>query len=474
MKKELFYDEIADNFDSIMNMYDTNRRIEVIFDDFLGVDDLSGKSLLDAGCGTGWFTKKAIERGAKVTSVDISNKLIYVTLKKNPKTNPVIASILDLPFESNSFDYVISSDVIEHTSDPYEATLELIRVLKPEGKLCVTVPNKTFWYFSLVIANLFKLRKYQGFEKWVRFKVFKDFLSNNGIAVLSYKGIHLYPFVVPCLTSTLYKLDKKLENSLGAFMVNIAAYGVKKNNEPEILRHFPKNRIPLPIGTEKVFLNIYSSNRNGQTTGSLLSRKMETWMHKKIAEDCCGVDKKDITTLEIGAGTLNQLEYELPVGPYDIVEPCKKFYYESPYLNKIRNIFNNIDKVPSSYKYDRITSVATFEHICNLPQLISKCGLLLTSNGTLRVAIPSEGTILWKLGWKLTTGLECRIRYNLDYGILIRNEHVNTAVEIEKLLKYFFRNVEHKVFGISKRFSFYQFYSCKMPRLDRCRNILFK
>lgn len=55
MDKQGFYDSIADDFDSIMNMYDTERRIEVIFRDFLGGEDLKNKTLLDAGCGTGLF-----------------------------------------------------------------------------------------------------------------------------------------------------------------------------------------------------------------------------------------------------------------------------------------------------------------------------------------------------------------------------------------------------------------------------------
>ena len=473
MKKEFFYDEIAGDFDSIMNMYDTNRRIGVIFEDFLVVDDLSGKSLLDAGCGTGWLTKKAIEKGAKVTSVDISSKLVDITLKKNPKTTPVISSILDLPFDSNSFDYVISSDVIEHTPDPYEATIELIRVLKPGGKLCITVPNRSFWYFSLIFARLFKLRKYQGFENWVRFNSFRNFLSNNGITILSYKGIHLYPFVVPCLNSMLYKLDKKFENALGNFMVNIAAYGVKQNNGPNWLTSFPKNRCPVLKESIEIYSTIYKSNRKGQTKASSLSQKMESWMHRQVAKDCLKKSDKT-TTLEIGAGTLNQLRYEMPFAIYDIVEPNKGFYEDSPEINKVRNIYDDISKVPIRHKYDRITSVATFEHICNLPEVLAYCGFLLAPNGVLRIAIPSEGTFLWALGWKLTTGLECRIKYGLDYGELIRNEHVNTAKEIEQLLNYFFKEVECKVLGISKNFSFYQFFLCKSPRVDRCHNILSK
>jgi len=228
MNKENFYNSIADDFDNIMNMYDTNRRIEVIFNDFLGSENLKDKLLLDAGCGTGLFTKKAIEREAKVTSIDIAPKLVELTKKKNPATNAIEASLLELPFADNTFDYVISSDVIEHTSNPYNATKELIRVLKPEGKICITVPNRTFWYFSVKIANFLKIRDYQGFENWVHFKEFRQFLIQNNIHIATYKGIHLFPFVFSFLNPLLYKIDKKTDKKFGILMVNIAAYGTKK------------------------------------------------------------------------------------------------------------------------------------------------------------------------------------------------------------------------------------------------------
>lgn len=226
--KNTFYDTIADDFDGIMNMYDTNRRVEVIFKDFLGSEDLKGKTLLDGGCGTGWFTKKAIEQGAVVTSVDIAEKLTAITKQKNPETTVITCSILELPFADNTFDYVISSDVIEHTPDPLKGTNELIRVLKPGGKLCITVPNRSFWYFSLVLANFLGLRKYNGYENWQYYRRYKRFLLSRDLEIITYKGIHLYPFVIGVLNKLLYRMDKLCENKLGIFMVNIAAFAKKK------------------------------------------------------------------------------------------------------------------------------------------------------------------------------------------------------------------------------------------------------
>ena len=47
----------------------------------------------------------------------------------------------------------------------------------------------------------------------------------------------------------------------------------------------------------------------------------------------------------------------------------------------------------------------TFEHLEDLPRITEKCRELLKKNGTLQIAIPCEGELAFKLGWKLTTGL---------------------------------------------------------------------
>jgi len=105
-------------------------------------------------------------------------------------------------------------------------------------------------------------------------------------------------------------------------------------------------------------------------------------------------------------------------------------------------------------KYERITSIATFEHIIDLPDVVAKAATLLhEKRGHLRVAIPNEGTLLWKLGTKFT-GFEFRKKYGLDYQVLMQYEHINSAREIEQVLKYFFRNVRRSVFGLSKTLRF--------------------
>ncbi|HYD80937.1 MAG TPA: methyltransferase domain-containing protein [Paucimonas sp.] len=240
----------------------------------------------------------------------------------------------------------------------------------------------------------------------------------------------------------------------------------------EAFSQFPKVRPHLPKEIEEIYATHYKSNREGGTAAASLSQRLEAWMHKKVAADVAARPQSGKSTLEIGAGTLNQLQYEPDVGIYDIIEPFKELYSGSPQLPRIRSIYTDIAEVPADRRYDRITSVATFEHILNLPEVVARAALLLAPGGTLRTAIPSEGTVLWTLGWKLTTGLEFRMKYGLDYGQLMRHEHVNQAREIREVLAYFFDDVDGACFGVANALSLYQFYSCSRPNIDKCRAYL--
>jgi hypothetical protein len=240
-----------------------------------------------------------------------------------------------------------------------------------------------------------------------------------------------------------------------------------------MFEQYPKTRPPLPQAIQDIYASQYKANRDGATNAASLAQKMEAWLHRRVADDLVdGTAGQKTATLELGAGTLNQLAYEPASPAYDIVEPFTSLFEGSPLLARVREVYADIAAVPVSQRYDRITSIAVLEHVCNLPELVARAGLLLADGGSFRASIPSEGTLLWTLGWRLTTGLEFRLRHGLDYGLLMKHEHVNTAHEIETVLAYFFDQVQCQVFGLNKAISFYRFYDCKHPNLDRCRYYL--
>jgi hypothetical protein len=243
-------------------------------------------------------------------------------------------------------------------------------------------------------------------------------------------------------------------------------------NAKKWLDMFPKKRQELPEVYKLIYEEHRINNREGRTNVSSLSMKMEKWLHRIVASDV--KNKKDnISTLEIGAGILNQLPYEPNIVDYDIIEPFDHFYKNSKFLSRIKNIYSDIREIKSDKKYMRITSVATFEHIVNLPEVVAMAVLLLDEKGSLRVSIPNEGTILWRFG-TMITGIEFKKKYNLNYKTIMKYEHVNSANEIENVLKYFFKKTTIKVLGINRSFAFYRFISCKEPDISKARNYILK
>ncbi len=72
--------------------------------------------------------------------------------------NDVIASVLALPFASATFDGVICTEVIEHVPEPERALREIHRLLKPQGRVYITVPMS--WALHYVPHDYFRYTRY--------------------------------------------------------------------------------------------------------------------------------------------------------------------------------------------------------------------------------------------------------------------------------------------------------------------------
>lgn len=107
-------------------------------------DIVSGKDVLDAGCGVGYGAQILARAGAKsVIGVDIDPRAVEQA-KKNADSHGdtmVEGDLCNLPFEDGCFDLVVCFEVIEHLKDADKALAEFRRVLRREGMLIVSTPN---------------------------------------------------------------------------------------------------------------------------------------------------------------------------------------------------------------------------------------------------------------------------------------------------------------------------------------------
>jgi hypothetical protein len=230
-------------------------------------------------------------------------------------------------------------------------------------------------------------------------------------------------------------------------------------NLKKLLSSYPRARPPLSPAHEKIYAEQYKINREGATAVDSAAQKLEQWMHRKVAMAQGG------PILELGAGTLNHLKFEIATEPYDIVEPFSSLYDGKPEAARIRAKYNSVQEVPENNRYHRIFSIAVLEHLTNLPADVARSAILLEDGGVFQAGIPSEGGFLWWLGWRLSTGLGFYLRTGLDYGVVMRHEHVNNAQEIIAVVTHFFENVTVARFPTPiSQLSFYSYIEAQRPR----------
>jgi SAM-dependent methyltransferase len=104
----------------------------------LNAGDAADFRILDAGCGTGQMLQH-LGRFGRAVGIDASPEAIRFAATRTVD-HLVLGSILDLPFADDSFDCVLSLDVIEHIDADADLLRHLATVLKPGGHLVVTVP----------------------------------------------------------------------------------------------------------------------------------------------------------------------------------------------------------------------------------------------------------------------------------------------------------------------------------------------
>lgn len=154
MKKNIKAAYNGDRSTDVEN-YDTYGKghYELVANTLLAEISVSGKVVLDVGCGTGISTFKLLERNAqKVCATDLSEYMVDVLTEKLETAgyppNVAEASVGDaenLPFEDGVFDVVISSMVFGMVPNQEKMIMEMARVVKPGGVVAVSTHGPTHY-----------------------------------------------------------------------------------------------------------------------------------------------------------------------------------------------------------------------------------------------------------------------------------------------------------------------------------------
>ncbi len=189
-----------------------------------------GKAVLDLGCNTGYGSEILFRQAKSTTAVDVSEKAIKKA-KENYGKLAIDFRAIDgksLPFEDNSFDVVVSCQVIEHIVDHSIYMKELMRVLENEGIVFFTTPNA-------------HLRLDEGMKPWNPFHV-REYRHEELKSALHEYFPHIEIFGLKA-QEPLYSIEaNRLKNERAN--ARIRAKGEDKKVPPKSLRSVVKGLLP--------------------------------------------------------------------------------------------------------------------------------------------------------------------------------------------------------------------------------------
>lgn len=210
--------QVPDSWDSFAVSYDARegdtgdefrqRLYDPAVESMIG--DVVGATVLDAGCGNGYWAKKLVGLGAaKVIGVDSSEKLIDIARKRTeglPVELHVADLSEDLPLESESCDLAVANMVLDYVDNLDKFISEAHRVLKPNGKIVIGIQNP---YYNMIDFNMNREKYGEPIETNFGFKVPK--LSFEGQAEVPVYARQLSNDYIDPMLKKGFKFEKAKE-----------------------------------------------------------------------------------------------------------------------------------------------------------------------------------------------------------------------------------------------------------------------
>jgi ubiquinone/menaquinone biosynthesis C-methylase UbiE len=124
--------------------------------------NVEGLQILDAGCGSGPLMEALLRKGGVVSGFDLSAAMIELARERLGEDADVRVADLGapLPYPDDAFDLVVASLSLHYVKDWASALAELRRVLKPRGRLIVSIIHPTVYAIVYPEADYFALTQY--------------------------------------------------------------------------------------------------------------------------------------------------------------------------------------------------------------------------------------------------------------------------------------------------------------------------
>lgn len=146
------------------------------------VASLSGKDVLDVGCGAGQITDYLTQKGLNVTGLDFSQELLKIAKQNSPNSKFILADICDYEQETK-VDGIITKDTLFHlpNEDLIHVLQKFKRLLKPNGNICIIMDTPKEIGENIFVEELDN--KQQVYYNYLSAEKLKNMLEKTGFNV---------------------------------------------------------------------------------------------------------------------------------------------------------------------------------------------------------------------------------------------------------------------------------------------------
>ena len=202
MKNNFNIAEVKKHWESVANIYDKENSYKLnphhwrFIEGIKHVNSSNSKNIkiLSLWSRTGnaipYIRKKM--PNAKLYNLETSTKMIKIAKKAYPNEVFMETDLETLDFKDNSFDYIMSHETLEHTPYPDRLIKEFYRVLKPDGRLVLSLPPRIADMHQLIYETFIGGHG-EGPRKGIPSWVVKRILRKTGFYLKAHKAILLLP-----------------------------------------------------------------------------------------------------------------------------------------------------------------------------------------------------------------------------------------------------------------------------------------
>ncbi len=220
------FDEMAEHYansysDGSFFSYFFNRRLEIVLD---ALSKYDRATILDIGCGPGMMAEYSIQRGFEFYGTDISEKMIGECINKfgdSQSTHFSVGKVQKLEFPDSFFDVVLCMGILEYVDQEEisSAIAEVVRVLKPEGQIIVSLMSKNSFFAwhrrlrghirKILTGRDGQIESYDDLSRSFEEKIVRALLNSQKLSDVNvaYFGLNIYPYFLEWRIPTQWRIN---------------------------------------------------------------------------------------------------------------------------------------------------------------------------------------------------------------------------------------------------------------------------